>query len=302
MLFELILLLLPLFIGFLITCRSAVVLRKITQLLIVIIYFILFIMGAELAHLENLFVQLPSLITATVVLFLCSSGFNFVCFVVLEKIRPWRQLKPNLEKESSLGLFMESGKVILALIIGFIVGYFFAELPIWHYHAIVSKTTLIILLFLVGIQLRTNKMSLKQIIFNKIGILTTLIVILSCALGGIFFAYCFSLPWNQGLVMASGYGFYSLSGILVKTEYGALYGNITLLNDILREVLSMIFIPMIMRRFKYAALGVAGATSMDFTLPMLTKSGSFVVVAPAIVQGFLLSLIMPILVLFFSHL
>lgn len=300
MLFELLMLLCPLFIGFMIRCQSEKWLKLINHLLMLIVYFILFIMGAELAHLENLFEHLPSLIQATFVLFLCSVGFNFICLIGLEKIRPWRELKPNLKKESSLNLFLESSKVILVLLIGFFIGYFFESLPIWQYHKIISKSTLILLLFLVGIQLRTSNMSLKQILFNKIGVLTTSIVILSCALGGMIFAFIYDLPWNQGLVMASGYGFYSLSGILVKQEYGALYGNMTLLNDILREVMSMIFIPIIMRRFKYAALGIAGATSMDFTLPMLTKSGSVVVVAPAIVQGFLLSLLMPILVLFFS--
>lgn len=302
MLFELIILLLPLFIGFMIYCRSPFLLKKINQLLILIVYFILFIMSAELAHLENLYIQLPSIIKATIVLFLCSFGLNFICFMVLEKIRPWRQLRPNLEKQSNLKLFVESGKVIFALIIGFLVGYFFPKLSIWHYHVIISKCTLVLLLFLVGVQLRANNMSLRQVIFNKIGLLTTLIIVFSCAIGGVFFGYLFNLPWNQGLVMASGYGFYSLSGILIKQEYGALYGNITLLNDILREIISMIFIPLIMRRFKYAALGVSGATSMDFTLPMLSKSGSVVIIAPAIVQGFLLSLIVPILILFFSHL
>lgn len=302
MLFELLLLLCPLFIGFALHCKSPVLLNRINQGLVFLVYFILFIMGAELAHLDHFFDHLPSLLAQTAVLFACSAGFNFVCLVLLEKARPWTQLKPSFNSESYLHLFLESGKVILVLIIGFTLGFYFSDLAIWHYHAIVSKTVLIILLFLVGIQLRTSKMTLKQIIFNKIGVLTSIIVVISCAFGGILFAFCFELPWNQGLAMASGYGFYSLSGILIKQEYGALSGNITLLNDILREVLSMIFIPFIIRRFKYAALGVSAATSMDFTLPKLTKSSSVVVVAPAIVQGFLLSLVMPILVLTVSHL
>ena len=48
------------------------------------------------------------------------------------------------------------------------------------------------------------------------------------------------------------------------------------------------------------ALGLCGATSMDFTLPVLQRSGGLDMVPPAVVHGFVLSLLSPVLMAFFS--
>jgi len=54
------------------------------------------------------------------------------------------------------------------------------------------------------------------------------------------------------------------------------------------------------RSNRSAALGLCGATSMDFTLPVLQRSGGLDMVPPAVVHGFLLSLLAPILMALFS--
>ena len=43
-----------------------------------------------------------------------------------------------------------------------------------------------------------------------------------------------------------------------------------------------------------------GTTSMDFTLPVLQRTGGLDMVPAAIVHGFILSLLVPILIAFFS--
>ena len=47
------------------------------------------------------------------------------------------------------------------------------------------------------------------------------------------------------------------------------------------------------------AIGYGGATALDFTLPVIQKSGGIQVVPVAIVSGFILSLLGPILILGF---
>ena len=54
-----------------------------------------------------------------------------------------------------------------------------------------------------------------------------------------------------------------------------------------------------MRRHPSAAIGYGGATALDFTLPVIQKSGGITVVPVAIVSGFILSLLGPILILGF---
>ncbi len=52
-------------------------------------------------------------------------------------------------------------------------------------------------------------------------------------------------------------------------------------------------IPGPVRRSRSTALGLCGATSMDFTLPVLQRSGGVEIVPAAIVHGFILSLLVP---------
>lgn len=56
----------------------------------------------------------------------------------------------------------------------------------------------------------------------------------------------------------------------------------------------------IINRYRSTALGICGSTSMDFTLPVLQRSGGVSIVLAAIVHGFVLSLITPILMAFFT--
>lgn len=54
----------------------------------------------------------------------------------------------------------------------------------------------------------------------------------------------------------------------------------------------------LIRRSRSTALGLCGATSMDFTLPVLQRTGGLDMVPAAIVHGFILSLLVPILIAF----
>lgn len=53
------------------------------------------------------------------------------------------------------------------------------------------------------------------------------------------------------------------------------------------------------QKIGFKAIGYGGATALDFTLPVIQKSGGIQVVPVAIVSGFILSLLGPILILGF---
>ena len=164
----------------------------------------------------------------------------------------------------------------------------------------IDEYTLIFLLFLVGIQLRNNGMSLRQIVLNRRGMIVAVVVTASSLLGGILNAFILGLPLKTGLAMASGFGWYSLSGILLTESFGPVIGSAAFFNDLCRELLAIMLIPGLIRRSRSTALGLCGATSMDFTLPVLQRSGGVEIVPAAIVHGFLLSLLVPILIAFFT--
>jgi uncharacterized membrane protein YbjE (DUF340 family) len=289
----------PLCLGYLIKIKEQKWISKINQILSWMVYFILFIMGSELAHLDNFVSNLKVILFYTSILFICTFGGNFIFLAIVDLFLPWGRQQSNQTYQSRFKMILESLRVGIALIIGFIVGLL--PLFIWEYSEDITKFTLVFLLLLIGIQLRSNNVSLKQILLNKVGIITTIIVMLSTLFGGIIASFILSQPVRVGLAMSSGFGWYSLSGILMTEAHGPIIGSATFLNDILRELCAIILIPTLIKRYRLTALGLCGATSMDFTLPMLQKGAGVSIVPPAIVQGFLLTLIMPILMTLFNY-
>ena len=289
----------PLLCGYLIKLTNKNWMKKIDRSLSLLVYLILFIMGCELAQLNDLPNQLQTIAYSMLVLFVCSFGFNVIILMAMDMIVPWKSGKTHQSLSSNFKLVLESLTICFALIIGFICGLI--PLSLWQYNALFSKIVLIILLFLVGIQLRGNNISIKQILLNKIGLTTSILVIISSLFGGFVASYLLDLPAKTAMAMSSGFGWYSLSGILMTEAHGAVIGSITFLNDILRELCAIILLPILIKRFRLTSLGICAATSMDFTLPMLQKGGGITMVPPAIVQGFLLTLIMPILMTLLNY-
>ncbi len=140
-------------------------------------------------------------------------------------------------------------------------------------------------------------MTLKQIVLNRRGMIVAVVVVASSLIGGLINAFILDLPINTALAMASGFGWYS-SGILLTESFGPVIGSAAFFNDPARELIAIMLIPLI-RRSRSTALGLCGATSMDFTLPVLQRTGGLDMVPAAIVHGFILSLLVPILIAFF---
>ncbi len=232
--------------------------------------------------------------------FLCIFVFNILALFLLDKRDPWIVNTHKQEKPPSrLHMALDSLKLCGALLFGFIIG-----LTGWswfHFSSNASEIALIFLLFLVGIQLRNNGMSLKQTLLNRRGTIVALVVAISSLLGGVLAAFLLGLPTKTGLAIASGYGWYSLSGILLSDAYGPVLGSTAFFNDLVRELASIMLIPMLINRYRSTALGLTGATSMDFSLPILQRCGGVGIVPAAIVHGFILSLMTPLFIAFFTQ-
>jgi uncharacterized membrane protein YbjE (DUF340 family) len=161
-----------------------------------------------------------------------------------------------------------------------------------------AEWVLYALLGLIGCQLRNSGMPLRQIVLNRFGLAIALTLAASSLVGGLLAAPLLDLAWNEGLALAAGFGWYSLSGILVGDQLGPLMGGVAFLNDLARELLAFVLIPLLIRGHAALAIGYGGATSMDFTLPVIQQHGGVACVPVAVVSGFILSLLSPPLILF----
>lgn len=298
MFLGLLIILAPLTLGYLIPVRQLSALRFIHRLLGWMVYIILFFMGISLAFLDDIAANLLtilyfSIVTASIII-LC----NILALLLLERLRPWQHKHQHQQRTSRLAMACGSLTLCGAVIVGFLCGL--TGFEFMRYATEASEYALIFLLFLIGIQLRGSDMSIRQIILNRRGLMIAMTVFISSMLAGLMNALLLSLPIKTALAMASGFGWYSLSGILMTESFGPVIGSASFFNDLIRELFAIMLIPTLIVRQRSMAVGLSGATSMDFALPVLQRSGGIAIVPAAIVHGFILSLLAPVLIAFFT--
>ncbi|SPW26022.1 Membrane protein of uncharacterised function (DUF340) [Edwardsiella tarda] len=294
----LLIILVPLLLGYLLPLHHKTLIRFINRMLSWMVYLILFFMGISLAFLDNLGSNLWLIAKYASLFFVLIIGANLLALWLLEKRYPWRVTHHQEALPSRLHMALESLKLC-----GVVVGGFLLGLTQWPWlsnatHA--SEYALIWLLFLVGLQLRNSGMSPTQILLNRRGMMIGCVVCVSALAGGALAAALLGLPIKTGLAIASAYGWYSLSGIMLTEAFGPVIGSAAFFNDLARELFAIMMIPTLIQHHRSSALGLCGATSMDFTLPVLQRSGGLELVPAAIVHGFLLSLLAPVLMALFS--
>ena len=193
---------------------------------------------------------------------------------------------------------MDSIKLLSAVIIGIVLGWLCND---WlHFPHGSNLYVLIALIFFVGIQLRNNGISLKEVLLNKQGLMMGAIFTLSSLIGGVISSFVLSMPITQGLAFSSGFGWYSLSSVVLTNAWGPMQGSIAFFNDLSREILSLFLIPLFMQHYRSTAIGITGATALDCTLPIIQKSGGIEVTPIAISFGMVTNLLPPLLLVFFS--
>ncbi len=296
MLFSMLFITIPLIFGYLIPLKNQHIIERITKLTSKLVLLILIFMGLSLAKLDNLSENINHIFILSSVFFLCTSISNLAILPLADKFFKTKTSEYKNKIPTQI-MLIESSKLIFFVLGGLILGLLFPYSLEWVNK--INEYTLLLLLFFIGIQLRNSGVSLKQIFLNTKGLCLASMVIFSSLLGGILAATLLDIPINYGLAMASGFGWYSLSGILITDAIGPIYGGASFIIELARELTAIIIIPCLIQRYPLTSVGYAGATAVDFTLPIIQSSGGVSCVPVAIVSGFILSLLVPVLILFF---
>ncbi|MGY3569379.1 lysine exporter LysO family protein [Vibrio paucivorans] len=289
----------PLVVGYLISISQEKLLSAINKTTSYLIYVILSLMGLSLAALDNLGQNLQLILTYTATFFLCISLCNLACLPFIDRLMPIITDVKNSKVPLSSMAF-ESAKLIFVVGGGLIAGLLLPISLEWVDTA--SEWILFLLLFFIGIQLRNSGLTLRQILLNRHGMVIALVIIVSSMVGGVLSAVVLDIDLFKALAMASGFGWYSLAGILMGDAFGPVYGGASFMIELLRELVALVLIPMLIRTKPCTSIGYAGATAMDFTLPVIQTTGGVRCVPIAIVSGFILSLLVPVMMLFFVSL
>lgn len=159
------------------------------------------------------------------------------------------------------------------------------------------------LMFLVGINIGFDKRTFQTLKSVKYKIVLVPLATLIGTLAGTALI-SIALDWSATECMAvgAGFGYYSLSSIFITQYKGIELGTIALVSNIMRELFTLLAAPLLVTWFgKLAPISAGGATTMDTTLPIISKYSGQDFVIIAIFHGISLDLCVPFLVTFLSH-
>lgn len=122
MLAGLLIILLPLILGYLLPFKSRSALKFINRMLSWIVYIILFFMGISLAFLDNLSSNLVAIFHYAAVSVFVIITLNIGALWLLESLRPWRHQHQQEALPSRLAMALESLKLCGVVVAGFVLG------------------------------------------------------------------------------------------------------------------------------------------------------------------------------------
>lgn len=183
---------------------------------------------------------------------------------------------------------------------GLLLGYF-DLLPCWLLHKDGTLIALYILMFLVGVGIGADKRSIEIISSSSIRFLFVPLITITGTYAGVSLLWLFLSGYNYFdlLAIGSGFGYYSLSSIYIAELRNESLGVIALLSNVMREIITLLFTPWMVKYFgKIAPISSGGATSMDTTLPIISKYSGNDYAIISLYHGTLLTILVPFLVSF----
>ena len=165
-----------------------------------------------------------------------------------------------------------------------------------------SFYVLCLLMFSVGISIGQDRNAFRQ--FRSLSprmlflpVMTVFGTYLGVMVVGLFFR---ERTLTEYLAVGSGFGYYSLSSILITQYKGVELGTIALLANIFREILTLLLAPWMVKYFgKLALISAGGATTMDTTFPVIVRNSGKEYSIVSIYHGFIIDFSVPFLVTLF---
>ena len=188
--------------------------------------------------------------------------------------------------------------IILFFLLGLLLAMNF-ELPGILVREESTTIVLYVLLFLVGLGLGIDDQLidiLKKFDFRVF--LVPLSVVIGTFIGSALISiFAPGMQLGDSLAIGAGFGYYSLSSVLISEYAGERLGVIALIANISREIITLLMAPLMVKYFgKLAPIASGGATSMDTTLPVVARFSGKEYTLLSIFNGVVLSILVPILI------
>jgi uncharacterized membrane protein YbjE (DUF340 family) len=196
--------------------------------------------------------------------------------------------------------------IIPALILGALVGYFN---NFWNVvpNALISDqlftVILMIMLFVFGFSFGLDKDAFQKMKKTGAKILVfPILITLGSLVGSLVAGLVLRISVTGTMAVGSGIGWYTLAGPLLNELSGTQWGTLGFTANFLRELLTILTIPLLVKLDKYAPVASGGATTMDVTLPIIVRYCGKDMMITAFSNGLVLSLIAPFIIISFASL
>jgi uncharacterized membrane protein YbjE (DUF340 family) len=190
---------------------------------------------------------------------------------------------------------LTTAAIALCLVAGFVFGQSFGAMQAVAQADGAISILLYIMLFFVGMELGMKgglRKGIRALGFESL-VLPALVAAGSIG-GGLLAGLFIKMKLWQGAAVGAGFGWYSLSSVMLARFDPAL-GAVAFLSNILRELLALLFIPLISRYIHpWAGIAAGGATAMDTTLPVVVKASGSDYAIHSFISGVILSIMVPV--------
>ena len=283
-----------LFLGFIFARRVPQWLEKIAfKILPYFTYILLIAIAMEFSQTLHSIASPAQILGNAISIALATSIGAFLCCYILFKAIGYKPTQGKVSAELLIGSLLNISYAFIALAIGYAIAEFAN-----HYQFALHVSTwnlLLIYMVLIGLDLAYSPLDRSWLNWK------IMLVPVGCIIGSILGAVAVSfitkdIDLKDLIMLSQGYGFYSMTGIVVTELKNTQLGSIALINDLFREVFAILFMYMIGWRYPRSAISAAGATAMDVTLPMVKQACGNDFIPHAMVSGFVLSVLAPIAV------
>lgn len=161
---------------------------------------------------------------------------------------------------------------------------------------------LYVLVFLVGVSVGRDREIVKALRRQKLKIALVPLVTIAGTFLGTALVSCVmpGRSLTDCLAVGAGFGYYSLSSVIITHYKGAELGTVALVSNVIRELTAFLAAPWLVRCFgRLAPIAAGGATTMDTTLPVIARYSGKEFVLVSMVHGMTVDFSVPFLVTFF---
>ena len=264
------------------------------------VYALLFVLGLRLGFDAALLEKLPLLGSRALgIALLCSAGSIAAVSLIAGSfsLASPRQ-GARAEGTGYAQSLWASARILGAFSLGILLA-FFACAPGWMADSALASYALYLLVFAVGMGLGANLKAFRIVRDVHIKILgVPALIIAGSGLGAAAASLLLpGLDLPDALCVAAGFGYYSLSSILIENAGHSALASTALLSNILREVTAILAAPLLARYCgTLSTVAAAGATAMDTNLPIIARFSGERAAVIAVFSGMVLTLLVPFLV------